>query len=1158
MAEFVLGVLQVTNSVGTLSNGDVLKMTWDDGTQAVKVYKNNVLDTTPYDIGAVGSNFNFLYGISSYSGNYATSVYSFCNGTTLNWFRINTFVPSYPYFEQVTTVDSPVCSTTVCDIIFVGPLQVTHSTDLTSNNGQVVAVAQSGISDVKYALFDFDYATEGSLSGTITGLSPGEYTLYAKDSADCTAQIKFTILFKPEYAEHYRITWNKVKKGQGNERTSRVRIYEREYSGDLVEFDYGTSSPIQVAKPKQGDLNNKFHPVHPRSASLSLVSEYDYQFLPLYTVDNKKFLNVLEVDEGSGFQPLLSWFTIPSVYQESFVGAPYDVTFQLTDNVITLNDELYTDDNGNSLNGRQKLIKIIAHIMRKTGLNLNIRCGVNIYEVNHNTGAADDPLDQTYIDVACYRDQDNQPFSCWQVLEAILKPFGARIYQEDNHWIIEEISRATTSYNYRVFDYLGDYVSNGTFNPIMDIKEATETDRVALSDVDQLLEIIPAYGKITVNQRFNYVGSIVSGGFEKKDLLSPESEVLQFQQGVYTTEEGFRDWTLRLNGTTGVNFGRVVVSGTEGQRANVRVEGDAPKRDKDGNLIYQSVGAFYFDPNSWSGNLRDAYIESAAKPFSYGTGDFINFSFDYASNGWYGTYEFAVVRFMIKLGDQYLQQDKTWGSDEYIYRFYPPVSRKLETFDISVSMPDTDVVIDTTIQVRIYYYAANFYDYGLPSDTTNLADGTDGVAGLKALPTENVFYDIRVDIRHEHTIGSTTSYLRGFWELRAATGSEDVPGGTILPTDYHATDNPRIWHLLKANFLPSDELGANRGRTSLERKFYIDNVRIDGLVNGQPPPLEARTDLTINRYINETLSVDLYNFDCPDITNAKNMYNNYFRLANGTPTRLWTRTGIDEELPLHQILLKVLGSNHSAPTFRLTGSFINEFAMIKANNYLRLTKPGSDLVMNNTEFATDLSSWSQTGSGTAFTWTADNSGSAQVVLTGAISSQKIYQTVSHSGGFVTITVNLHVEPSATNDREDVLWLVLYRGASIVNTEKMKVFTAPTSELDYSFTYIAFVPGSVTGVGFFINNVNGTDTCTYQFNQFSPIGTDLQEVYQISDYLFDDRQDVYTLELTQLSKSYISLQGTDQGETNQGGDDEGEAFDGAYSSAYGGEFDTTLN
>lgn len=1140
--QLLVSVLVHTTPGGDLVNNDVLNVYWDDVGESLSYTKNGGSFTpgSSTQIGDINTNY-YTSGITSYEDGYAISGYSFCDGTDLKWFRMVTSYPMSPFMELTTTTDSPVCDVgggAVCDIHFVGSPLVVHATSQ-GDGGSITVSATSSNGSVRYGLRNNAYADMTNTTGVFTSVIPGTWAIYAKDANDCTAVVNVTVLYKPTEAEHYRFTWSSLQIGTGTSRDARVRIYEREYVGSVVEVDYADVSPFNLLKQKQGELNNKFYPIHPTSAILRLKSQQDYQFLPLFTQDNKRFKCVYEVDEGSGFTPVWTGFIVPSVYHEDFIATPYTVEIQIADNVKSLEQEPFTDDDGNILFGSLKLVKIIALIMNKTGLSLNIRSGVNIFEENHNTAATDDPLDQTYMDVACYRN-GSEPFNCWQVLESILRPFGARIFQYDNAWIIEEIDRAVDEYAYRVFDSDGAYSSNSTFDPIIDVKNPSLEDRAALVDRDHSLEVVPAYGKIDIVSRLNYIGSIVAGGFEKEDLLSPASETFNLSQGVFISEEGFKDWTLRLNGTSGVSFGRVLASNRGDSSRTGLKESSEPNR---------SVGAFYYNPEQWGGNLRDAYIESAAKNYQYGPGDELKFYFEYSTPA-RPEYEFMVLRTMIKIGTKYLQPDLTWDTTEAIYRAYPSVSNSLQKFELSVPVPETDVVVDSTIQVRIYYYASGFYDYGLPTNSGDPADGTDGVSGLKALVTDGIDYDYRVDIRHEFTIGSASSYTREFFELRVADTAENVLGGIIRPDDFDGTSNPQIWYKLKMVNVKSDETNANR--RGIDLKFYMDNVALDALINGQPPPEEDTISLTISKYINENLEVQLYNSDLPNITNGKNMYNNYFRLSDGTPTSLWSRSGVSESLSLQQILLKVLGANHSAPTFRITGSFINEFSRIGINNYIRITKEGSDLSLSNTTFTSNLNGWSQAGLGESWTWTADNSGSAEVTLSGAEDSVKIYQTISHSGGYFELTLGVKAIPtSSSNNAEDQLWMLFYAGADIIDSYRIITFNKVSSEATYDLTYIALAQENVSRIGFYIRRVNGTGEVNYQVSEFTPTGQDLQEVYQITDYSSEERLNTYTFELMQQSKAYISLGGIDTGGTGQEGSESGGDFNHDFNSDFDG-------
>jgi hypothetical protein len=1164
MAEFVLVSISVhTPPAGSaLDPYDVLKVTWDAVSSIIKVYRNNLRDETHYDIGVHYYNYVISYGVSSYSNittynsGYAISAYSYCQTISLVWFRMVRGNPEYPYMEKQITANSPVCAIgsdvpgggVVCDISFSGPVQTTNTTSLISPNGSLTAEASSSNGVVKFGLTDFDYDTGGQTSGYFPVLGVGLFTVYAKDANGCSAQVEVSIFYTPTEQEHYRATWTTLGTGEGTPRTERFRIFEREYIGSVVEIEYGDQTPFILYKPKGGDNNDKFYPVHYTKAEFRPFSVENLQYLPLFTQDSKKYRGVYEVNEGAGFVEVWQGYGSPSLYQEDFIiDTPHAVVLEFTDNVKELEEDPFTDSAGNLVSGDMQLIKIISHIMKKTGLSLKIRSGINIFETHHTRASEgySDPLDQTYVDVACYQAQGD-PFTCWKVLECILRPFGARIFQYDNMWIIEEIDKATSSYDYRIFTFEGVYESNGIKSPIIDAKNTTEIDRATMTEKGSF-EIIPAYGKITVKSLLNYKGTL--SRFEKEDLLSPDVEKYDTSQGIFTTEEGFRNWTLRLNGTTGINFGRVVVeSDTNKQSAKLKTGEDITIDTKG-----ESVGAFYFNPDAWSGYLQNAYIESADAPYQYGPGSSIKFKFKYqgVDNGG----PFIVLRFLIKLGSDYLQQDGTWSGVAHVYRYYPFPSKDFKNFELTVPTPNTNSTITTTIRIRIYFSSRYFYDFGLP-ENSNGTVGVNGSSDLRDTPTTTK-EDYRVTVRDEYIRNSVSKSRTLFYELSFGE-AEHTPPEIVTPTDYNPVTNTVFWRLLQT-VNDGDDLAQGGRDAVLDNRFLINDVSIDSLINGQSPPSSESTALVVSDFLTENLPVELYHYDLPTIVNAKNMYNNYFKLADGTPTAKWSREGVSEELPLQQILLKVIGANYSAPTFKIRSSFMNEFARIGMDNYIRITRDGAELSMTNTEFTSNLNGWTGSASGEAFAWSASNSGSAAVTLAGLVSSEKRYQAVAdHGGGYIQITVNIHITPSPVNDREDIMWLLFYKDGAVVHTEKLLTFRAPQAEDDIDFTYKAHLLKDVDAIGFYISTIEGIETCTYQVGKFKPEGVDIPEIYQISDYQFDARRREGEFELMQMSKSYISLVGVDSGGTGQSENNNGSSFSGDFNNDFGTDFDTILN
>lgn len=1115
--------------------GSVIEMFWNDSSNEIEVEINGTPSGTPDEIGQKDLHWSVMSGVSSQSGGELVSSYSFCSGTTLNWFGLHVSYPQFPYARKRTTTNSPVCGApsgggggqpAVCDIRFEGAPLVTHATNLTQNNGSIKVTASSSNGDVKFALHDFDYASEGqstelfpgTFEWTFSGVGPGPHTIWAKDQNRCEAKVQVTVLYKPAETERLRFTWRNLFES----RTARVRIFDREYVGDLNEVEAAGPSPFRWLKPKPdgGDLDDKFAPIHGSSIEISFVNTSDFQFLPLSTHDSKRFRCVYEINEGAGFVPMLSGFINPKVNTESFTPTPYTSEMEATDNLNALKEIPFTDDDGNLLRGELKLIKVISFVLQKTGLDLDIQSGINIFETTHAQTASDDPLDQTYVDVECYRSEDGQTMNCYDVLSHILKPFGARVFQSGNRWVIEEIARATEEYSYRLFSYLGEYQSNSTFNPVIDIKNHKESSRAVWADRNQTMEIVPAYGKISVTSRFNYVGCITHGGFEKTDLLPGG------------TEEDFLGWSLRMpSGVTGVNFRRTEVAVAEGGTAIQSSLSGLPtgfilKR------INRSAGEFFFEPGAWSGNLRNAYIESDLKSLQYGPGDKIRFFFDYLSS-FTDNYEFLVIRFAVKIGNNWLQRDFTWGASEAIVRLYPSPSSEFQKFDKEFLLPAVSDITDTTVQVRIYFYAHEFFDAGLPG-------GSDASDDLRALfnPTADVQDDLRVDWLY----GILSHRFRVFSELFFKTGLSNDSPNIVLPDDYGTSGF--YWSKIK---ILRDHEGVDVDPNKGFHSFFVDNVFMDFFPRGQAPPETETISNEITKQIAETLEVELFNFDSPaNIRNAKNMYNNHFRLASGAPTTKWTRSGTSELIPLQRILLSVLTANHQAPTFRITGSVIGDQFRIRPDNSVRITKKGSSMAITNPDFAANLNGWSQTGSGIAFSWTADNDGSAQVDLAGATDSQKIYQDIVHSGGHIEVSVNVQLVDTQ-GVREDNLVLLFWKDGKIVHTERMTILQ--NSGGGREFKYVAHAPKGIDRIGFYFQHVNGVGDCKYNVGKFHPVGVEVKEIYQISDYSFDERHDRYGLELTQISQSYISLLGIDTGGNNQSGAGVGGAYSDAYSDAY---------
>jgi len=110
--------------------------------------------------------------------------------------------------------------------------------------------------------------------------------------------------------------------------------------------------------------------------------------------------------------------------------------------------------------GQKSALEVIRLCLNKLGAPLPIREIINVYDVGMNTTTTDSLLNQVFVDVEVYKDAKTKNgvvvfeyWKCKKVIEAILKPFMAHIFNYGGYWYIIRIQEydATTLY-YREFN----------------------------------------------------------------------------------------------------------------------------------------------------------------------------------------------------------------------------------------------------------------------------------------------------------------------------------------------------------------------------------------------------------------------------------------------------------------------------------------------------------------------------------------------------------------------------------------------------------------------------------------------------------------------------------------------------------------------------------
>jgi hypothetical protein len=330
-----------------------------------------------------------------------------------------------------------------------------------------------------------------------------------------------------------------------------VDILERAYSGSITEFCSG-EDPLHVIW--HGDSNDPNKTIVPAELRLQILKEVFGTYTDLFTDDDRKYRIDHYTDTTSSFSSPLLYFTgyvIPEFHNEPWVFEPYNLDITATDQLGELKNLDFVDENDNIFKGDQKAIKIIASILKTTGLSLNIRCGLNIFDAGMTTAATDDPLDQAYIDTRIFLTSKDEPFKCDKVIDIILAPFRACLCQSMGVWWIRRLSDAVGTFAYREFDHDGEYDSNSTFVPTQDLKFPSLTNRAAWANKTAHLTHLRNYGYFEVTHVLGKDNNLIDEGrFEEEDI-----------EELGSGNQFFKNWNFFL-AQAGATFGfETVING---------------------------------------------------------------------------------------------------------------------------------------------------------------------------------------------------------------------------------------------------------------------------------------------------------------------------------------------------------------------------------------------------------------------------------------------------------------------------------------------------------------------------------------------------------------------------------------------------------------------
>jgi hypothetical protein len=541
--------------------------------------------------------------------------------------------------------------------------------------------------------------------------------------------------------------------------------------------------------------------------------------------------------------------------------------------------------------GTIKLIKLVAHCLSVLKLDLPIRVACNLYAVDMTQTDTDDPFDQAYCDFETFYLKEDEPDLDF-VLRSILETFNARISQAGGRWNIVAVEEMSASYDYRDFDKEGNYVANGTYNPVVEIDYPTNEGELLFTGFPTI-EMRPGYGELQVLYNLGLKPNILENGDFRLTFTKLPENPYNLPYSITVNKEG---WTL-------VNAGYAIQEGYESIDEN--------------NVAYTLTSGEDTLEEVEGGN---AYLQSAQYEVKMGSSNQLKIKLRCKVNrvlAQFGASIYTIevpyvkVRIRVKYGSLYLQANGTWGSTENKLTFFLTEWDKYTDFEIIALQPTSGTPTSgMDFDVRVYHAYAYHAEF-------------DSIAALKAFPTYSggekiIPYGHKTELRDDFTLPSVIRY----YELKDTT-DPDNSYSVIEPTDYTSSGK---WVLIK-----TQPIGGVLGTNTFP--FHIDKVEVKFLTAGKEP-IDAiqrtavgeaankqtfKKELILGSYSNLITTESGFGFkvgaligrdigsfflNTTTVLSADTIYAGFLRDENGVGYELWARDSVTEEDKLHGIWLK--------------------------------------------------------------------------------------------------------------------------------------------------------------------------------------------------------------------------------------------------------------
>lgn len=378
----------------------------------------------------------------------------------------------------------------------------------------------------------------------------GTYTITARETraggCTATASVTFAVPYGPRYELHFKDL---------DSTGCLLRVSEREYTGAPEELD-AQQEPVVLDWPGGATDHLFTQLLNGSQCQLALYLMRDEQLLPLFSGDER----LHRVDYYRAGALFWTGYLLPEQYDVAFLTPPATFELAASDGLGTLSTIPFVGSAGEALRGDWTALRVIQFCLNKLDLGLPLHALFTLAPGGSLPGLG--ALEQFAVDVAAYQDDSGKPWDCGKVLDALLKPFAARLYQWAGAWWLERLSELTggdTTYT--------TYEPNGTRGDVLRVNRMVQVQAPAAQphwlNGDQRQGLRPAVGSVSVaadpGEPLNLLRfalpaiADLPGAYPSSWTAASSTPTVPWSLLLYAGKD--KPPTLRLLGTRGPQFG---------------------------------------------------------------------------------------------------------------------------------------------------------------------------------------------------------------------------------------------------------------------------------------------------------------------------------------------------------------------------------------------------------------------------------------------------------------------------------------------------------------------------------------------------------------------------------------------------------------------------